>query len=216
MPVTGPDEPDASSGVPAGGHRLLRRAETGTAGSEPATPTFTAVGTPATTDAPPVAVAVGAHDRAASVVDTAARLARDTGSPLEVVHVRQTTVVEDQAVDTETDAEVSRAVTAHPERLTGLGAAATGQVLTSVGDHAAAGRSPARHAAEVRARTVAAGRSPPPSPSSPTAASPARSPTPPAAPSSSSTRTTPPFPSPPPHCPDCVPRRAEAVRLSAG
>lgn len=37
---------------------------------------------------------------------------------------------------------------------------ATGQILTGVGDHAAAGRALARHAAEVGARTVAVGRSP--------------------------------------------------------
>ncbi|MGV9288481.1 MFS transporter [Streptomyces sp. NPDC003719] len=146
--------------VLASGHRLLRRAETGAAGGEPVTPALTAVGAPATTDAPPVVVAVGAHDRAASVVDAAARLARDTGSPLEVVHVQQTAVVEEQAVDTETDAGARRAVTAHLERLTGLGIAASGQILTSVGDHAAAGRALARHAAEAGARTVAVGRSP--------------------------------------------------------
>ncbi|MFD5448302.1 MFS transporter [Streptomyces sp. NPDC127100] len=146
--------------VLASGHRLLRRAETGAAGSEPVTPALTAVGAPATTDAPPVVVAVGAHDRAASIVDAAARLARDTGSPLEVVHVQQTAVVEEQAVDTETDAGARRAVTAHLERLTGLGIAASGQILTSVGDHAAAGRALARHAAEAGARTVAVGRSP--------------------------------------------------------
>ncbi|MEU3661282.1 MFS transporter [Streptomyces sp. NPDC032940] len=146
--------------VLAGGHSLLRRAETGTEGGEPTAPVFTAVGTPATTGTPPVVVAVGAHERAACIVDTAARLARDTGSPLEVVHVRQTAVVEEQAADTETDTEAARAVTAHLERLTGLGVAATGQILTSVGDHAAAGRALARHAAEVRARTVAVGRSP--------------------------------------------------------
>ncbi|MFD8203131.1 MFS transporter [Streptomyces sp. NPDC003470] len=146
--------------VLASGHRLLRRAETGAAGGEPVTPALTAVGAPATTDAPPVVVAVGAHDRAASIVDAAARLARDTGSPLEVVHVQQTAVVEEQAVDTETDAGARRAVTAHLERLTGLGIAASGQILTSVGDHAAAGRALARHAAEAGARTVAVGRSP--------------------------------------------------------
>ncbi|MEU9593322.1 MFS transporter [Streptomyces sp. NPDC048193] len=146
--------------VLASGHRLLRQAETGTSAGEPAAPAFTAVGTPVTMGTPPVVVAVGAHDRAASIVDTAARLARDTGSPLEVVHVRQTAVVEEQAVDTETDAEARRAVTAHLERLTGLGIAATGQILTSVGDHAAAGRALAQHAAEAGARTVAVGRSP--------------------------------------------------------
>ncbi|MFE5052633.1 MFS transporter [Streptomyces sp. NPDC056637] len=147
--------------VLASGHGLLRKAETNLSESEPVTPSLTPVGSPAaTTDAPPVIVAVGAHDRAASIVDTAARLARDTGSPLEVVHVQQTAVVEEQAVDTETDEQARAAVTAHLDRLRADGIAATGQILTSVGDHAAAGRALAHHAAEVHARTVAIGRSP--------------------------------------------------------
>ncbi|MFJ8806652.1 MFS transporter [Streptomyces sp. NPDC102490] len=144
----------------AGGHRLLRQAEADTGEGEPVTPTLTPVGAPAPTDAPPVVVAVGAHHEAAAVVDAAARLARDTGSPLEVVHVRQTAVVEEQAAETETEAEAKAAVTAHLDRLGGLGVAATGQVLTGVGDHAAAGRALARHAAEAGARAVAVGRSP--------------------------------------------------------
>ncbi|MEU3684845.1 MFS transporter [Streptomyces sp. NA03103] len=146
--------------VLASGHRLLRRAETDSGEGEPVAPTLTPVGSPAATGTPPVIVAVGAHRGAAAVVDAAARLARDTGSPLEVVHVRQTAVVEEQAADTETDAEARAAVTAHLDRLGGLGVAATGQILTGVGDHAAAGRALARHAAEAGARTVAVGRSP--------------------------------------------------------
>ncbi|MDA4889773.1 MFS transporter [Streptomyces sp. MPA0124] len=146
--------------VLASGHRLLRRAETDGGEGEPVSPTLTPVGSPATAGAPPVVVAVGAHREAAAVVDAAARLARDTASPLEVVHVRQTAVVEEQAADTETDEEAKAAVTAHLDRLGGLGVVATGQILTGVGDHAAAGRALARHAAEVGARTVAVGRSP--------------------------------------------------------
>ncbi|WP_030378155.1 MULTISPECIES: MFS transporter [unclassified Streptomyces] len=153
--------------VLASGHRLLARAEQRDGDGEsvePAgagSPVFTPVGAAAAADGhPPVVVAVGAHERAAAIVDAAARLARDTGSPLEVVHVRQTAVVEGQAVDTETEEEARDAVTAHLARLAGLGVAATGQILTSVGDHAAAGHALARHAADVHARTVAVGRSP--------------------------------------------------------
>ncbi|MGW3176250.1 MFS transporter [Streptomyces sp. NPDC001153] len=146
--------------VLAGGHGLLRRAETDTGEAEAAVPSLTPVGAPAATDTPPVIVAVGAHDRAAAIVDAAARLARDTGSPLEVVHVQQTAVVEEQAVETETAEQARAAVVAHLDRLAEHGVAATGQVLGSVGDHAAAGRALARHAARVGARAVAVGRSP--------------------------------------------------------
>ncbi|MFD3559940.1 MFS transporter [Streptomyces sp. NPDC058686] len=147
--------------VLASGHGLLRKAEAQLGGSEPVNPSLTPVGSPtAATDAPPVIVAVGAHDRAAAIVDAAALLARDTGSPLEVVHVQQTAVVEEQAVDTETDEQARAFVAAHLDRLSADGIAATGQILTSVGDHAAAGRALAHHAADVHARAVAIGHSP--------------------------------------------------------
>ncbi|MEU6097063.1 MFS transporter [Streptomyces sp. NPDC047079] len=146
--------------VLAGGHRLLRRAEQHTGEGRPVTPTLTPVGIPVTADASPVVVAVGDHDRAAVTVDTAARLALGTGGPLEVVHVLQTAVVEEQAVDTEDFDQARTAVTAHLDRLAAQGISATGQILASVGDHAAAGRALARHAAEIHASTVAVGRSP--------------------------------------------------------
>ncbi|MFJ8493851.1 MFS transporter [Streptomyces sp. NPDC094038] len=146
--------------VLAGGHRLLRDAEARLADGEPAVPALTPVGRQAAAAPGPVVVAVGAHERAAAIVDAAARLARDTGSPLEVVHVQRTAVVEELAADTETLDEARAAVVAHLDRLAAQGFAATGQILDSVGDHAAAGRVLARHAAEVHARAVAVGRSP--------------------------------------------------------
>ncbi|MEU6419534.1 MFS transporter [Streptomyces spiralis] len=146
--------------VLASGHRLLRQAEAQPEESEPVTPSFTAIGAPVAGDVPPVVVAVGAHHKAAAIVDAAARLARETGSPLEVVHVQQTAVVEEQAADTETADQALAAVTAHLDRLAAHGVAATGQILTSVGDHAAAGRALARHADQLGARAIAVGRSP--------------------------------------------------------
>ncbi|MFJ2396387.1 MFS transporter [Streptomyces sp. NPDC087843] len=146
--------------VLASGHRLLRRAEQGAGQGEPVAPTLTPVGAAPATDGPPLIVAVGAHDRAAAIVDTAARLAHDSGTALEVVHVQQTAVVEEQAVDVETADQARSAVTAHLDRLAAQGIPAVGQILTSVGDHAAAGRALAQHAADVHAGTVAVGRSP--------------------------------------------------------
>ncbi|MGW5481939.1 MFS transporter [Streptomyces sp. NPDC004008] len=146
--------------VLASGHRLLGRAEQRAGEGRPVAPAFTPVGTPVAADTPAVVVAVGDHDRAAIIVDTAARLAHDTGSPLEVVHVLQTAVVEEQAVDTEDFDQARTAVIAHLDRLAAHGIPASGQILASVGDHAAAGRALARHAAEIHASTVAVGRSP--------------------------------------------------------
>lgn len=146
--------------VLASGHRLLRQAEADIGEGEPVAPSLAPVGGPTPVGVAPVVVAVGAHDRAAVIVDAAARIARDTHSPLEVVHVQQTAVVEEQAVDTEDFEEGRAAVTAHLDRLTAQGLTATGQILTSVGDHAAAGRALARHAADIGARVVAVGHSP--------------------------------------------------------
>ncbi|TDD56254.1 MFS transporter [Nonomuraea terrae] len=144
----------------ASGHRLLRQAERQLGEGEPVEPALTPVGRAVPADRPLLVVAVGAYDNAASIVDTAARYARESGSVLDVVHVSETAVVEEQAIETETHDQARAAVTAHLDRLAAHGVAATGHVLTSVGDHAAAGRALARHAAETGARTVAVGRSP--------------------------------------------------------
>ncbi|MGY6019760.1 MFS transporter [Streptomyces spinosirectus] len=146
--------------VLASGHKLLRKAEERAEEGERVGPTLTPVTAPAAPGTAPVIVAVGAHDRAAVIVDAAARLARESGSPLEVVHVQQTAVVEDQAADTEPADAARNAVTRHLDRLAGQGVTATGQILVGVGDHAAAGRLLARHAARVGARAIAVGRSP--------------------------------------------------------
>jgi ACDE family multidrug resistance protein len=146
--------------VLASGHRLVSAAEAGQAPSERVAPHLEPVGAVPTADYRPVIVAVGATGDATDVVDAAADIARDMGGLLEVVHVRETAVVEEFAVDSE-DADTARAaVTAHLDRLAGRGVAATGQVLHSLGDHASAGRVLAQHARDVQARTVAVGRSP--------------------------------------------------------
>ncbi|WP_369797908.1 universal stress protein [Nocardia sp. BMG111209] len=118
------------------------------------------MGAPAADGVSRVIVAVGADGRAPAVVDAAARLARDTGSVLEIVHVQQTAVVEEQATETETGEQARAAVVAHLDRVAAQGISAAGQILAGVGDHAAAGRVLARHADRVGARAVAIGRSP--------------------------------------------------------
>ncbi|GAA3338847.1 MFS transporter [Amorphoplanes nipponensis] len=139
--------------VLATGRRLVTAAESGT--GSPLTP----IGAAAPEDARPVVVAVGATPGADAIVDAAAALARNLGAPLEVVRVRETAVIEELAIEPEDEPAARAAVTAHLRRLAGQGIPATGMLLTSVGDHAAAGRALARHAQEVGARTVAVGRS---------------------------------------------------------
>jgi len=144
--------------VLASGHKLVSAAEQGLTDGEPVKLEPVGAGAPAGSH--PVVVAVGATAAAAQIVDAAAALARDQGSPLEIVHVRETVVVEELAIEPEDAASARAAVQGHLDRLAGHGIAATGQVLESVGDHAGAGRALARHASAVDARAVAVGRSP--------------------------------------------------------
>ncbi|MER5946453.1 MFS transporter [Streptomyces sp. NPDC001904] len=146
--------------VLATGHTMLRRAESGLAEEEPVAPSFTTIGAPVPAGSPRVIVAVGDHERADGIVEAAARIAADGGSVLEVVHVQETAVVEGQAAETETAGRARATVTAHLARAAAHGVTAHGQVLTGIGDHAAAGRALARHAERVNARTVVIGRSP--------------------------------------------------------
>jgi nucleotide-binding universal stress UspA family protein len=146
--------------VLATGHRLVSAAESGPVAGEAVAPSLEPVGAAATRGSRPVVVAVTATDDAAEIVDAAADIARDLGGPLEVVHVRETMVMSEEAVDVEDPEHARAAVAAHLDRLAARGIPATGQVLTSVGDHAAAGRVLAHHAHDIDARTVAVGRSP--------------------------------------------------------
>jgi ACDE family multidrug resistance protein len=146
-------------GVLATGHRLLDAAEAGLESAERVEPTLEAVGSPPPAGRP-VVVAVTATPDAAGVVADAARLARDLGSPLEVVHVRETVVIEELAIEPESVDVARSALAEHLDALAQQGVSASGLLLHSVGDHAAAGRVLARHAADVQARCIAVGRSP--------------------------------------------------------
>jgi ACDE family multidrug resistance protein len=143
--------------VLASGRKLVTAAEAGL--SEPGSP-LEAVGAVTEPGSRPVLVAVGATEHAAEIVDAAAEIAHDLGAPLEVVRIRETMVIEEMAIDPEDEDAARGAVSDLLDRLAGSGVAATGQILRSVGDHAAAGRILAQHADEVQARTVAVGRSP--------------------------------------------------------
>ncbi|PWU50689.1 MFS transporter [Micromonospora globispora] len=146
--------------VLASGHKLVAAAEKGLVEGETVRPSLQRVGATPPAGYQPVIVAVGATEDAAKIVDAAAAIARDAGRPLEVVHVRETAVVEELAIDAEDAEQAHSAVLGHLDRLAAQGIAATGQVLASVGDHAAAGRVLAQHADDVDARVIAVGRSP--------------------------------------------------------
>ena len=107
-----------------------------------------------------VVVAVGATPDADSVVATAASIAADLEAPVDVVHVHETAVVDELAVDAEDAETARRLVTGHVRALAGDGLTAVGHVLHSVGDHAETGRVLARHVNDGDARLVVIGQSP--------------------------------------------------------
>ncbi|MDQ0260620.1 MFS transporter [Sinomonas atrocyanea] len=139
--------------VLASGARLVTAAERGGEEPQPVLPALEPLGA-APSNERPIVVAVRANPAAAEVVDRAAELASRVGAPLEVVHVRETEIIEELAVSPETEDEARAAVAGHMDRLAGAGLAVRGLVLHSVGDHAASAEVIARHAAQVGARAV--------------------------------------------------------------
>src|SRR5262249_7141573 len=139
-------------GVLASGHRHITAAERSEAEGEPERPVLQPVGAaPAPADRP-VIVAVGCANGADGTVDRAATLASEMGAPLEVVLVRETAIVGDLAVEAEDADHAHAAVRAHLNRVLERGMAASGLVLTSVGDHASAALVLAEHASTVGAQ----------------------------------------------------------------
>jgi MFS family permease len=140
-------------------HGALREAESGGHAAPAATPapaTVTAAGADAR-DGAPVVVAVGSGGTGEQLVAEAARIARLLSSPLEVVRVRETEVVEEVAVD-EGSLEAARAeVDALVAALQTQGVVASGLVLEAVGRHSSVGTVVAAHANRVGARLVACG-----------------------------------------------------------
>jgi ACDE family multidrug resistance protein len=152
-------------GILSTGHSLLTRAERqlaeepagepaadGEPAAEPA-----AGGEPGVPEVPPIVVAVGAGSGAAAVTDAAINLGRVLNAPIEVLHVLETDVVGDQAIDTES-AEAARTIISDTVgRLRAAGISANGHVLRVVGDHGGSGQRIADFAAGRRARMIIIG-----------------------------------------------------------
>ena len=152
-------------GILSTGHSLLTRAERqlaeepagepaadGEPAGEPA-----AGGEPAVPEVPPIVVAVGAGSGAAAVTDAAINLGRVLNAPIEVLHVLETDVVGDQAIDAES-AEAARTIISDTvSRLRAAGISANGHVLRVVGDHGGSGQRIADFAAGRRAQMIIIG-----------------------------------------------------------
>jgi MFS family permease len=160
--------------VLATGHRMLRVADDGgtaapagssaaetaqpPAGEEVPTARLLTVGrTALPVHGRPILLAVDGNGSSAAVTAAAAEIAAALGAPVEVLHVQETDIVEEQAVDVE-DLDAARAaVRATLDQLDALGIAATARLLHSVSDHSGVGRLIAQHADALDARLVAIG-----------------------------------------------------------
>jgi len=108
--------------------------------------------------AAPVLVAVDGSPRGVAVTAAAARLAAERGVGVEVVHVHETDVVGDDAVDRE-NREMAAAVLARRlAQLQDAGVPAGGEVLHTFGDHEDAVRAVLERIEAIGAQIVVVGR----------------------------------------------------------
>jgi nucleotide-binding universal stress UspA family protein len=135
------------------GHKLLVKAESEPAEAPGATED---AGWPGETGAAVVA-AVDGSPEAGRVTDAAIRLATTLGSPVTVLHVRETEVVDGDAADLEGDEAARHVVAEHVARVHAAGLTGDGHVVRAVGDHAADGRWIAEFAHTHQARAVVVG-----------------------------------------------------------
>ncbi|WP_347345348.1 MFS transporter [Microbacterium sp.] len=147
--------------VLASGHRFIAAAEKAAeqdAGETVSTSAVEVIRPIGASTTPPVVVAVGSRASAFAVVDEAAEIARREGAPLELVHVRVTTVVADLAITPESEEDAAEAIRRQVERLEGTGLPVRGLLLHSLGDRGATAAALARHAQSVGASTFVIGR----------------------------------------------------------
>jgi MFS family permease len=165
----------AAIAVLATGHSLLTRAEH-TPAEELAAPDpastaaaprdlrpdlsrpATAPGAPIETDRrAPIVAAIDHSPRAATVSGAAVEFARLLDCPVEVLHVIETDVVEELAVDVETLDAAQSVVTDAVDRLLAAGITASGHLVRVVSDHGGTGRRIAEFATEHDAQMILIG-----------------------------------------------------------
>ncbi len=144
----------AAIGVLATGHSLVDRAEQ--RGTE--VTLAPAAAAPAYGSGPaPIVAAIDAGVHRVRVTEAAARIARLTGSPVEIAHVVETDVVEGQAADAETPEAAGRVLADSLEELRKVGVTGHGHLVRVIGAHGDAGRRIAGFAADHGARLIVIG-----------------------------------------------------------
>jgi MFS transporter, ACDE family, multidrug resistance protein len=104
-----------------------------------------------------VLLAIDGSPGAAAVTSRAAAVAANRGVGVEVMHVRETDVVDTEAIEVEPAEQAERALQDRLAQLRDLGIPARGHLAASTGDHADVGRLIARRAREIRAGLIAVG-----------------------------------------------------------
>jgi MFS family permease len=104
-----------------------------------------------------VVAAVDASPAAVRVTDAAIRLAESLGSPIDIVHLLETDVVGEDAVDLEDGETALRVVAEHVERVRAAGLTGDGHLLKAVGDHGGDGARIAAFARKHNARAIVIG-----------------------------------------------------------
>jgi MFS transporter, ACDE family, multidrug resistance protein len=104
-----------------------------------------------------VLLAIDGSPGAAAVTSRAAVVAANRGVGVEVMHVRETDVVDTEAIEVEPAEQAERVVQDRLAQLRDLGIPARSHLAASTGDHADVGRVIARRAREIRAGLIAVG-----------------------------------------------------------
>ena len=104
-----------------------------------------------------VLLAIDGSPGSAAVTSRAAAAAASRGVGVEIMHVRETDVVDTEAIELEPAEQAERVVHERLAQLEELGVPATSYLITSTGDHGDVGRSIARRARDIRAGLIVVG-----------------------------------------------------------
>jgi MFS transporter, ACDE family, multidrug resistance protein len=146
------------------GHRLLSASALQAPAAPQAQPASPATSEPGAASEPGVRPAAGwvllaidGSPGSAAVTSRAAAAAASRGVGVEVMHVRETDVVDTEAIELEPAEQAERVVHERLAQLEELGVPATSYLITSTGDHGDVGRSIARRARDIRAGLIVVG-----------------------------------------------------------
>jgi MFS family permease len=106
----------------------------------------------------PVLVAVDGSPRGIAVTAAAAKLAAERGAAVQVLHVHETDVLSEQAVDRESREMAAAVLARRLAQLQEAGVQAGGEVLHTFGDHEDAVQAVLRRVEEIGAQVVVVGR----------------------------------------------------------